>query len=133
MKRNALLREAGREFKRNGFHKTSLEDIAKVLNVTKGALYHYVRNKHEILFISPALARPEKAPPERGQFIEYGKLLWGIIRIPGDNHIMPLYPAVRHQHCTCGPLRYCTPTSWITPVTSRTENSHVRLRTSVTN
>ena len=50
MKRNALLREAGRAFKQNGFHQTTLDDIAKALNVTKGALYHYVRNKHDILY-----------------------------------------------------------------------------------
>jgi AcrR family transcriptional regulator len=56
MKRTALLREAGRAFKRDGFHKASLDDIAQALNVTKGALYHYVRNKHEILFECHKLA-----------------------------------------------------------------------------
>lgn len=50
LKRAALIREAGRAFGRNGFHNTSLEEIAKRLNVTKPALYYYVKNKHELLY-----------------------------------------------------------------------------------
>ena len=49
-KRQAVIREAGRAFSKQGFHGTSLGDIAKTLNVTKAALYHYVKSKHEILF-----------------------------------------------------------------------------------
>ncbi|MFV0279721.1 MAG: TetR/AcrR family transcriptional regulator [Rhodoblastus sp.] len=50
LKRAALLREAGRAFGLRGYHNTSLEDVAKTLDVTKAALYYYVRNKQEILF-----------------------------------------------------------------------------------
>lgn len=50
LKRGALLREAGRAFSLRGYHNTSLEDVAKTLNVTKAALYYYVKNKQEILF-----------------------------------------------------------------------------------
>lgn len=50
LKRNALLREAGRAFGIAGYHRTSLDDVARTLGVTKAALYHYVRNKQEILF-----------------------------------------------------------------------------------
>ena len=50
MKRGALLREAGRAFSLRGYHNTSLEDVAKTLDVTKAALYYYVTNKQEILF-----------------------------------------------------------------------------------
>ena len=56
LKRQAVIREAGRAFSREGFHGTSLEDIAKTLNVTKAALYHYVKGKHEILFECHKLA-----------------------------------------------------------------------------
>lgn len=50
LKRQALLQAAGRAFSRKGFHNTSLDDVAKVLGVTKTAIYYYVRNKHELLF-----------------------------------------------------------------------------------
>lgn len=56
MKRRAVLREAARAFHHNGFHSTSLDDIARELNVTKAALYHYVRSKHEILYECHAAA-----------------------------------------------------------------------------
>lgn len=50
LKRNALLREAAQAFSARGYHNTSLDDVAAALGVTKAALYHYVRNKQEILF-----------------------------------------------------------------------------------
>ena len=50
LKRLALIREAGRAFARKGFHNTSLDEVANALNVTKPALYYYIRTKQEILF-----------------------------------------------------------------------------------
>src|ERR1700733_3155766 len=50
IKRAAVLRVAGRLFVERGFHATSLDDIAALLNVTKPTLYYYVKNKDEILF-----------------------------------------------------------------------------------
>lgn len=50
LKRAALLREAGRAFSARGYHDTSLEEVARTLDVTKAALYYYVKNKQEILF-----------------------------------------------------------------------------------
>ena len=50
LKKLALIREAGRAFSRKGFHNTSMDDVAKVLNVTKPALYYYIRTKQEILY-----------------------------------------------------------------------------------
>lgn len=50
LKRQALIREAGRAFSRKGFHNTSMDDVAKVLNVTKPALYYYIKNKQDILY-----------------------------------------------------------------------------------
>jgi AcrR family transcriptional regulator len=49
LKRQALLRTAARIFNKIGFHQTTLDDLAKALNVSKPALYHYVKNKDEIL------------------------------------------------------------------------------------
>ena len=49
-KRIAVLRTAARAFNEMGYHNTSLDDIARRLNVTKPTIYYYVRNKEEILF-----------------------------------------------------------------------------------
>jgi AcrR family transcriptional regulator len=35
---------------RRGFHNTSLDEVAKVLGISKGTLYNYVKDKQEILF-----------------------------------------------------------------------------------
>jgi AcrR family transcriptional regulator len=50
IKRDAVLKEAGRAFSKRGFHNTSLDDVAKALQVSKGTLYNYVQDKQEILF-----------------------------------------------------------------------------------
>ncbi|HYE49612.1 MAG TPA: TetR/AcrR family transcriptional regulator [Azospirillaceae bacterium] len=50
MKRQAVLRAAARAFNERGFHQTSLDDIAGQLNVSKPALYNYVKSKDDILF-----------------------------------------------------------------------------------
>ncbi|MHC2576450.1 AcrR family transcriptional regulator [Bradyrhizobium diazoefficiens] len=50
LRREALLRTAARAFNETGFHSTSVEDLAKRLNVTKPTLYYYVKDKDEILF-----------------------------------------------------------------------------------
>jgi AcrR family transcriptional regulator len=49
MKRRLLLQEAGRAFSENGFHNTTLDEVAAALRLTKTALYYYFRNKNEIL------------------------------------------------------------------------------------
>jgi AcrR family transcriptional regulator len=50
VKREAVLRTAGRLFTEKGFHATSLDEVAERLHVTKPTLYYYVKNKDEILF-----------------------------------------------------------------------------------
>jgi AcrR family transcriptional regulator len=45
----AIVAAAAELFARKGFGATSLDDIAAVLGVTKGAFYYHVRNKEEIL------------------------------------------------------------------------------------
>lgn len=49
-KRRAVIRAAGEAFRRQGYHNTSMTDIAKALGLTKAALYYYVKNKEEVLF-----------------------------------------------------------------------------------
>lgn len=50
LKREAVLREAGKAFGKKGYHNTSLDDVAKALQVSKGTLYNYVKDKQEILY-----------------------------------------------------------------------------------
>lgn len=49
-KRRLVLETAARAFNNQGFYRTSLDDIAAELNVTKAALYYYFKNKDEILY-----------------------------------------------------------------------------------
>ncbi len=49
-RRQAVFREAGRQFAAKGFNGTSIEDIAKNLNLTKTGIYHYAKSKEELLF-----------------------------------------------------------------------------------
>ncbi|MFG1377359.1 TetR/AcrR family transcriptional regulator [Xanthobacter autotrophicus] len=50
LKREAVLKAAARLFNEKGFHATSLDDVARQLNVTKPTLYHYFRSKDDVLF-----------------------------------------------------------------------------------
>ena len=50
IKREAVILTAARAFRQRGYHNTSIDDIAALLNVTKPTIYHYVDNKEEILF-----------------------------------------------------------------------------------
>jgi AcrR family transcriptional regulator len=50
LKRDAVIRAAAREFNRNGYHNTSLDDIAAALQVTKPTVYYYVTSKEQLLF-----------------------------------------------------------------------------------
>jgi len=47
-KKEAVLHIAVRMFLERGFWRTSLNDVAQQLNITKPALYHYFQNKEEI-------------------------------------------------------------------------------------
>ncbi len=48
--REAILRTAASAFRRSGFHGASTREIASALGMTKGNLYHYFRDKEQILF-----------------------------------------------------------------------------------
>ena len=48
-KRDAVLLAAARLFARAGFQRTSLDDIARSLDVSKPTLYHYIASKEDIL------------------------------------------------------------------------------------
>ena len=44
LKKQAVIAEASRAFGRHGYKNVSLDEIAKTLNVTKPALYYYLKN-----------------------------------------------------------------------------------------
>jgi len=48
-KLDVILRNAAKAFTEKGYYKTSLDDIAKMQNVTKPTLYYYIENKEDIL------------------------------------------------------------------------------------
>ncbi len=50
LREDALYREAAKAFRRNGYHGTALEDIAEGLGISKPTLYHYVKNKRDLLY-----------------------------------------------------------------------------------
>ena len=49
-KRALILKAAAHAFGRQGFHATTLDQIAADLNVTKASLYYYFSTKEELLF-----------------------------------------------------------------------------------
>lgn len=48
--KDRIIRVAVQAFKKEGYHGTSMDDIARQLNITKGNLYYYFKNKEAILF-----------------------------------------------------------------------------------
>lgn len=50
LKRRAAMAAGAKLFAEKGYEKTSLEDIAAALNITKRSLYYYFKGKDDILF-----------------------------------------------------------------------------------
>ena len=50
LKLDILLTEAAILFNQKGYAATSLDEISEKLNITKTAIYHYVKNKNDLLF-----------------------------------------------------------------------------------
>jgi len=49
-RRVAILKSAAAAFRRRGYHGASVDEIASALEMTKGNLYYYFRNKEDILY-----------------------------------------------------------------------------------
>jgi AcrR family transcriptional regulator len=47
--KDKIIQAAFKTFTKKGYHKTTMEDIAKEIGVSKGALYQYYKNKKELL------------------------------------------------------------------------------------
>ncbi len=57
-KRKELLVRAAQAFNARGYHQTSLDEVARVLGVSKPALYYYVESKQDIC--SPSSTRSSR-------------------------------------------------------------------------
>ena len=51
LQKDRMLRAAAQCFNQKGFSGTSLKDVADVLGLTDPALYYYVRNKEELVYL----------------------------------------------------------------------------------
>ena len=51
LQRDRMLKAAAQCFNRKGFSGTSLKDVADILGLTDPALYYYVRNKEELVYL----------------------------------------------------------------------------------
>jgi TetR/AcrR family transcriptional regulator, cholesterol catabolism regulator len=51
LQRDRVLKAAAACFNQKGYSGTSLKDVSKLLNLTDAALYYYVRNKEELVFL----------------------------------------------------------------------------------
>lgn len=51
LQKDRMLRAAAQCFNQKGFSGTSLRDVASVLGLTDAALYYYVRNKEELVYL----------------------------------------------------------------------------------
>lgn len=51
LKRDRLLKVAAECFNDKGFSGTSLKDVAQTLGITDAALYYYVKNKEELVYL----------------------------------------------------------------------------------
>ena len=49
-RRVEILKSAAAAFRRRGYHGASVDEIASALEMTKGNLYYYFRNKEDILY-----------------------------------------------------------------------------------
>ena len=76
LKREAVLLTAAHLFLKQGYRRTSMEDIAEQLKITRPALYHYFSSKEDILVdcysygISSILTRLEHANQATGSGLE---------------------------------------------------------------
>ncbi|MFO0426909.1 MAG: TetR/AcrR family transcriptional regulator, partial [Planctomyces sp.] len=74
-----IIHAAAHLFHENGFHATSMNDIAKAMNLTKPGLYHYVKSKEELLYsiidhamnmLQDAVINPAKLTQDPGERLE---------------------------------------------------------------
>ena len=58
LQRETILARAAELFARRGYTATSMNEVAEACGVSKPSLYHYVRDKHQLLPRSPRRTSP---------------------------------------------------------------------------
>ena len=69
-RRNQILDAAQRCFKKQGFHKTTLRDIAQEFGMSAGHIYNYFSNKEAIIEALADLPPEERMDKELGQVVD---------------------------------------------------------------
>ncbi len=109
LQKDRMLRAAARCFNQKGFSGTSLKDVAGQLGLTDAALYYYVRNKEELVYLcylkAAELGRAalETATAEGGTALErirrylhlHAEFMLGE---PGPVAIMSEIPSLKTEH-----------------------------------
>ena len=65
LQRDRVLRAAAHCFNHKGYSGTSLKDVANMLDLTDAALYYYVRNKEELVYLCYVRAASERSAKVR--------------------------------------------------------------------
>ncbi len=94
-KRRKILKNAARIFAKKGYEKSSLEEIAARLKLSKGSLYHYIKSKDELLYLIQ-LQAVDEAIDSVSQIMEKGLdpvqtlylVIKGHVRIVTQRHVI---------------------------------------------
>lgn len=109
LKRGRLLKAAADCFNKKGYSGTSLKDVADILNLTDAALYYYVRNKEELVYLCYVRAADVGREAMERAIAEYDTGLDTVLRYlryhieimvgeRGPIAIMSEIPSLRPQH-----------------------------------
>lgn len=109
LQRDRVLRAAAHCFNRKGYSGTSLKDVADMLGLTDPALYYYVRNKEELVYLCYVRAADigreamERAISEGQSGLEQARLYFryhieSMVGDQGPIAIMSEIPSLKPDH-----------------------------------